>query len=81
MNEDEEDLEDYCKGGYHPVCIGDTFSDGRYTIVRKLGWGHLSTIWLAKDAKYTLLFLPSSFSPHSPLSLPDPSAFQGPIAM
>jgi serine/threonine-protein kinase SRPK3 len=58
MTEDEEDWEDYCKGGYHPVHIGDTFSDGRYTVVRKLGWGHFSTVWLAKDAKYVyLLFL------------------------
>ncbi|KAI9453429.1 kinase-like protein [Russula earlei] len=51
MTEDEEDWEDYCKGGYHPVHIGDTFSDGRYTVVRKLGWGHFSTVWLARDAK------------------------------
>ncbi|KAF8256547.1 kinase-like domain-containing protein [Lactarius quietus] len=43
---------DYCKGGYHPVHIGDSFSDGRYTVVRKLGWGHFSTVWLAKDTKY-----------------------------
>ncbi|THV05309.1 kinase-like protein [Dendrothele bispora CBS 962.96] len=51
MTEDEEDWEDYVKGGYHPVKIGDTFSDGRYTVVRKLGWGHFSTVWLAKDSK------------------------------
>ncbi|KZV67786.1 kinase-like protein [Peniophora sp. CONT] len=51
MTEDEEDWEDYCKGGYHPVHIGDTFSDTRYTVVRKLGWGHFSTVWLAKDSK------------------------------
>ncbi|KZT66689.1 kinase-like protein [Daedalea quercina L-15889] len=51
MTEDEEDWEDYVKGGYHPVHIGDTFSDGRYAVVRKLGWGHFSTVWLAKDAK------------------------------
>ncbi|KII89566.1 hypothetical protein PLICRDRAFT_160911 [Plicaturopsis crispa FD-325 SS-3] len=51
MTEDEEDWEDYVKGGYHPVHIGDVFSDGRYTVVRKLGWGHFSTVWLAKDAK------------------------------
>jgi serine/threonine-protein kinase SRPK3 len=51
MTEDEEDWEDYCKGGYHPVQIGDSFSDARYTVVRKLGWGHFSTVWLAKDAK------------------------------
>lgn len=51
MTEDEEDYEDYVKGGYHPVHIGDTFSDGRYIVVRKLGWGHFSTVWLAKDTK------------------------------
>ncbi|KAK2460726.1 hypothetical protein APHAL10511_007196 [Amanita phalloides] len=51
MTEDEEDWEDYCKGGYHPVKIGDTFSDGRYVVVRKLGWGHFSTVWLARDQK------------------------------
>jgi len=52
MTEDEEDWEDYVKGGYHPVKIGDTFSDDRYVVVRKLGWGHFSTVWLAKDTKY-----------------------------
>ncbi|KZT03391.1 kinase-like protein [Laetiporus sulphureus 93-53] len=51
MTEDEEDWEDYVKGGYHPVHIGDAFSDGRYIVVRKLGWGHFSTVWLAKDTK------------------------------
>ncbi|KAH6899143.1 CMGC/SRPK protein kinase [Coprinopsis sp. MPI-PUGE-AT-0042] len=51
MTEDEEDWEDYVKGGYHPVKIGDEFSEGRYTVVRKLGWGHFSTVWLARDSK------------------------------
>ncbi|KAF8061863.1 CMGC/SRPK protein kinase [Lyophyllum atratum] len=51
MTEDEEDWEDYVKGGYHPVKIGDTFSDARYVVVRKLGWGHFSTVWLARDTK------------------------------
>lgn len=49
FSEEEEDPEDYCKGGYHPVHIGDKFSEGRYTILRKLGWGHFSTVWLARD--------------------------------
>ncbi|RUO95760.1 kinase-like domain-containing protein [Jimgerdemannia flammicorona] len=49
FSNEEEDLEDYCKGGYHPIRIGDEFFDGRYTIVRKLGWGHFSTVWLARD--------------------------------
>lgn len=45
----EESATDYCNGGYHPVEIGETFKNGRYVIVRKLGWGHFSTVWLAKD--------------------------------
>ena len=49
LTEDEEDEEDYCQGGYHPMNVGDVFSEGRYIIVRKLGWGHFSTVWLAKD--------------------------------
>ena len=49
LTEDEEDLEDYRPGGYHPVHIGDAFKDSRYVIVRKLGWGHFSTVWLARD--------------------------------
>ena len=46
---DEEDSEDYCKGGYHPVTVGEQYKDGRYTVVRKLGWGHFSTVWLSRD--------------------------------
>ncbi|KAJ7761010.1 kinase-like protein [Mycena metata] len=49
--EDEEDWEDYKPGGYHPVKIGDAFSDNRYVVVRKLGWGHFSTVWLTWDSK------------------------------
>ncbi|KAK2821836.1 hypothetical protein FQN49_007622, partial [Arthroderma sp. PD_2] len=46
---DEEDSEDYCKGGYHPVSVGETYNNGRYIVVRKLGWGHFSTVWLSRD--------------------------------
>lgn len=48
-NAEEEDSEDYCKGGYHPVAPGETYKDGRYVVVRKLGWGHFSTVWLSRD--------------------------------
>ena len=44
--EEEEEEKDYKKGGYHPVHIGDVFQNGHYTVVRKLGWGHFSTVWL-----------------------------------
>lgn len=47
--EGEEDREDYKKGGYHPAYKGETYKDGKYTLVRKLGWGHFSTVWLARD--------------------------------
>ncbi|KXX82331.1 Protein kinase dsk1 [Madurella mycetomatis] len=46
---DVEDFEDYTTGGYHPTVIGDTFHNGRYDIVHKLGFGGYSTIWLARD--------------------------------
>ena len=44
-----EDLGDYQKGGYHPVRIGDVYSEGRYRIIHKLGFGSYSTVWLARD--------------------------------
>uniref|UniRef100_A0A3P8WJK3 non-specific serine/threonine protein kinase n=1 Tax=Cynoglossus semilaevis TaxID=244447 RepID=A0A3P8WJK3_CYNSE len=47
-DEEQEDPSDYCKGGYYPVTIGDLFN-GRYHVVRKLGWGHFSTVWLCWD--------------------------------
>lgn len=46
---DEESLNDYKPGGYHPAFIGETYKFGRYVLVRKLGWGHFSTVWLADD--------------------------------
>ncbi|KAJ3247349.1 serine/threonine protein kinase, CMGC group [Chytriomyces hyalinus] len=49
--EEEEDSADYVKGGYHPVAVGDVYSSGRYSVVRKLGWGHFSTVWLAVDKR------------------------------
>uniref|UniRef100_A0A8R1IH93 non-specific serine/threonine protein kinase n=2 Tax=Caenorhabditis japonica TaxID=281687 RepID=A0A8R1IH93_CAEJA len=49
-DEEQEDPRDYKRGGYHPVNIGDVFN-GRYHIIRKLGWGHFSTVWLAWDTQ------------------------------
>ncbi|KAF8887120.1 kinase-like protein [Infundibulicybe gibba] len=47
--DDIEDLEKYCPGGYHPVSIGDVFSNGRYKVLHKLGFGGSSTVWLARE--------------------------------
>lgn len=45
----EESLKDYKPGGYHPAFKGEKYKNGRYMLVRKLGWGHFSTVWLARD--------------------------------
>jgi len=54
--EDNEDYSDtqnerakeYRKGGYHPVVIGDVYNE-RYRVIKKLGWGYFSTVWLVWD--------------------------------
>lgn len=51
----EEPLIQYRSGGYHPVHLGDTLHEGRYTIINKLGWGQDGTIWLAKDSRWVWL--------------------------
>ena len=50
----EESHEDYRTGGYHPVSKGEIYYSKKlpnreYIILRKLGWGHFSTVWLAKS--------------------------------
>ncbi|XP_047188897.1 SRSF protein kinase 3-like isoform X2 [Scophthalmus maximus] len=46
--EQQENPADYGTGGYYPVEIGEIFVD-RYQVVKKLGWGHFSTVWLCWD--------------------------------
>lgn len=48
---EDEGIPDYKIGGYHPVHLGEVMND-RYIIVQKLGWGHFSTVWLARDRKH-----------------------------
>uniref|UniRef100_T1JE83 non-specific serine/threonine protein kinase n=1 Tax=Strigamia maritima TaxID=126957 RepID=T1JE83_STRMM len=48
----EENPKDYCHGGYHPVKLGDLF-ENRYLVIRKLGWGSFSTVWLCQDLQDT----------------------------
>ncbi len=47
----EEPLSQYKHGGYHPVVIGDTLLDGRYTLMNKLAWGKDAITWLAKISR------------------------------
>lgn len=45
----EENLDRYEAGGFNPVRLGDKLKDGQYRILRKLGYGLYSTVWLAHD--------------------------------
>ncbi|XP_026681513.1 SRSF protein kinase 3-like [Diaphorina citri] len=62
--DEQEDPNDYCKGGYHPVKIGMLFNN-RYRVTRKLGWGHFSTVccrWpliqdIEKKNQYKVIFM------------------------
>lgn len=46
--EEQEDVTQYRRGGYHPIHLGDILHE-RYRVVRKIGWGHFSTVWLCRD--------------------------------
>ncbi|EWZ99864.1 non-specific serine/threonine protein kinase [Fusarium oxysporum f. sp. lycopersici MN25] len=41
----------YRPGGFHPVHLGDLFNDGQFKVIRKLGEGAYSTVWLAHDLR------------------------------
>ncbi|QKD53494.2 putative serine protein kinase [Fusarium oxysporum Fo47] len=44
-------IEYYRPGGFHPVHLGDLFNDGQFKVIRKLGEGAYSTVWLAHDLR------------------------------
>lgn len=74
-----EEIEDYQPGGYHPISIGDTFDQGRYRILHKLGFGGSSTVWLARDQRegkdcgkiVTLKAMRADISSQSPGEIPE----------
>lgn len=45
-SESNESLEDYAVDAYHPAHVGEIL-DYKYLLLKKLGWGHFSTVWLA----------------------------------
>lgn len=49
------------QGGYHHVKVGDLYN-GKYHVIRKLGWGHFSTVWLAWDIQYVNKTLQHKFN-------------------
>ncbi|CRG90079.1 serine protein kinase, putative [Talaromyces islandicus] len=42
---------DYRPGGYHLVLLGNIFNNGQYKVIRKLGEGSYSTVWLGRGLK------------------------------
>ncbi|CAN8301029.1 unnamed protein product [Cochlearia groenlandica] len=65
---EDEGTEDYRRGGYHAVKVGDTFKNGSYVVQSKLGWGHFSTVWLAWDthkSRYVALKIQKSAQHYS----------------
>lgn len=44
QNGSQENVFEYRTGGYKPTAIGEELGD--YTVIRKLGFGHFSTVWL-----------------------------------
>ncbi|OJJ70243.1 hypothetical protein ASPBRDRAFT_76780 [Aspergillus brasiliensis CBS 101740] len=47
-----EPVEEYRRGGYHPVHLHDIFNQN-YEVVGKLGYGQFSTVWLAENKTMT----------------------------
>ena len=48
IEDHEEGRAAYRPGGFHPVYIGDVFSD-RFKVLNKIGYGRYSTVWLVRD--------------------------------
>jgi len=44
--QDIEDIDDYWEGGFYLLTIGDKL-DNQYTIIHKLDYGGVATVWLA----------------------------------
>src|ERR1700733_809505 len=52
----------------HPIPLNNTFADGRYTVVHKLGFGTFSTVWLIHDdtvSKYLSLKILTAYASQS----------------
>uniref|UniRef100_T1IT11 non-specific serine/threonine protein kinase n=1 Tax=Strigamia maritima TaxID=126957 RepID=T1IT11_STRMM len=52
VKETQESQREYGCGGYYRVKLGKIFHD-RYLVIRKLGWGFFSTVWLGQDLQDT----------------------------
>ncbi len=52
LDDPVEYVDEYKPGGYHPLRLGECLRGGRYLVLRKLGYGSYSTVWLARDQVY-----------------------------
>ena len=39
------------RGGFYPAKLGEVFDEGRFVVIRKLGWGGFGNVWLVRDRK------------------------------
>ncbi|KAF2884401.1 hypothetical protein ILUMI_21780 [Ignelater luminosus] len=54
---ESEDLEKYGFGGYMPIRVSQVLGPQKeYQILRKIGWGQFSTVWLAKHRVHSQHF-------------------------
>lgn len=59
-DDEDEGADGYRPGGYHPVKVGEVYNQ-RYVVIKKLGWGHFSTVWMIKDKKAASAKKPNQF--------------------
>ena len=60
--------------GFIPLRFGDKLYDGRYVIVRKLGYSLTSSVWLAKDLRYASLCKDAALTILTIVSIARPTA-------
>jgi hypothetical protein len=53
---EEETFDGFKTGNYCPVNIGDLFAFNKYQVVGKLGFGSISTVWLARNLQHVSFF-------------------------
>eukprot|EP00554_Chaetoceros_debilis_P007547 CAMPEP_0194076222 /NCGR_PEP_ID=MMETSP0149-20130528/3061_1 /TAXON_ID=122233 /ORGANISM="Chaetoceros debilis, Strain MM31A-1" /LENGTH=1124 /DNA_ID=CAMNT_0038756911 /DNA_START=304 /DNA_END=3678 /DNA_ORIENTATION=- len=63
-DDEDEGEEGYKVGGYHRVKVGEVYNQ-RYVVIKKLGWGHFSTVWMVKDKQLSRIVATSSSSSSS----------------